>query len=260
MVSKLDKRRKKILDILSKVPISSTQHLADETGVSNETMRKDLDALADDGIIIKVHGGVALVTGSLSEIPFDLRVSQHANEKKAIAQKAVKLIAPQDVLILEGCTTNLELAKELLLNIELLETLIIITNSFPIASIFDGGRKCKKMFFLGGWVSPQQYSCRSPQTILLLKDFHVSKAFLSGAALSNDFVLSGYYDEDIAFQKAALDATQRAILMIDHSKFEQTAIFSIAPLSRFDFLITDKKLSKESLIYLEEHQITYIPT
>ena len=60
MNSKLDKRRKEILNILARVPISSTQQLAEDTGVSNETMRKDLDALADEGLIVKVHGGVAL--------------------------------------------------------------------------------------------------------------------------------------------------------------------------------------------------------
>ena len=53
MISKLDKRRKQILAILSKVPISSTQQLANLTKVSNETMRKDLDALSDEGLIVK---------------------------------------------------------------------------------------------------------------------------------------------------------------------------------------------------------------
>lgn len=258
MASKLDTRRKKILTLLGEVPLSSTQQLAEEIGVSTETMRKDLDILAENGMILKVHGGVALASGQVSEIPFDLRATHHAREKRIIAKSAVKLVCPEDIIILESCTTNLELAKELLAIPELLESLIIITNSFSIASVFDGGRKCKKMFFLGGWVHPQQYSCRSSQTITQLKQFHVSKAFLSGAALSDNFIVSGYYDEDVAFQKAALAAAQESILMIDHSKFEQTAIFSIAPLSKFDYLITDKKLDDKDIDYLSEHGINYI--
>lgn len=258
MISKLDKRRKEILNLLANVPISSTQQLAEETGVSNETTRKDLDALADEGLILKVHGGVALAGSTVAEIPFDLRATQHAAEKRAIAKSAVKLLQQEDIVILESCTTNLELAKELVLLPELLETLIIITNSFSIASIFDAGHKCKKMFFLGGWVNPHQFSCRSHQTISLLKEFHVSKAFLSGAALSEHYILAGYYDEDVAFQKAALEATQKSILMIDHSKFNQAAIFSVAPLSTFDYLITDKELSERSHSYVKAHGITYI--
>ena len=159
---------------------------------------------------------------------------------------------------MESCTTNLELAKELVLDPELLETLIIITNSFAIASTFDGGRKCKKMFFLGGWVHTQQFSCLSYQTVSLLKEFHVTKAFLSGAALSENYIVTGYYDEDVAFQRALLAATQKSILMIDHSKFNHAAVFSVAPLADFDYLITDKELSEEALSYINEHDITYI--
>lgn len=258
MADKLDKRRKKILHLLEKVPISSTQQLAEETGVSTETMRKDLDALAEEGLITKVHGGVALSTASAAEIPFDLRTAQHAEEKKAIAKLGVQLILPDDILVLESCTTNLELAKKLVLAPELPESLIVITNSFSIASVFDGGRKCKKLFFLGGWVNPLQFSCRSSHTVSLLKDFHVSKAFLSGAALSGNYVLSGYYDEDVAFQKAALSAAQETILMMDHSKFNKTAILSVAPLSKFDCLITDRDLPKEFLKYLNKHALRYL--
>ncbi|MDL2301746.1 DeoR/GlpR family DNA-binding transcription regulator [Lachnospiraceae bacterium OttesenSCG-928-D06] len=258
MISKLDKRRNEILSILSQIPISSTQQLAEETGVSTETMRKDLDFLAEEGLILKVHGGVALTGGNTAEIPFDLRATKNSAAKKRIAQNAATLIESQDVIVLESCTTNLELAKELVNYPELLESLIIITNSFSIASIFDGGRKCKKMFFLGGWVNPTQYSCRGHQTTITLQEFHVSKAFLSGAALSKDFILSGYYDEDIAFQKAAFHAAHKTVLMIDHSKFDQTAIFSVAPLSDFNYLITDKKLSKEALDYLSTHKVSYI--
>lgn len=258
MNSKLDKRRKEILNILARVPISSTQQLAEETGVSNETMRKDLDALADEGMILKVHGGVALAGGAVAEIPFDLRATHYAAEKRAIASSAIRLLQPKDIIILESCTTNLELAKELVMLPDLLETLIIITNSFAIASTFDGGRKCKKMFFLGGWVHTQQFSCLSYQTASLLKEFHVSKAFLSGAALSENYIVTGYYDEDVAFQRAMLEAAQKSILMIDHSKFNQAAVFSVAPLADFDYLITDRELSGEALDYMNTHNITYI--
>lgn len=258
MSSKLDKRRMQILSILSDVPISSTQQLAEAAKVSNETMRKDLDMLSDEGLIIKVHGGVALANSNVNEIPFDLRATKNIEQKKRIAKKAISLIEVGDTIILESCTTNLELAKELAQNPELLETLIIITNSFSIASVFDGGRKCEKMFFLGGWVNPKQYSTMGHKTAAMLKDFHVSKAFLSGAALSRQFILTGYYDDDVEFQKNALTAAGKVILMIDSSKFEQTAIFNVAPLSMVTYLITDKELTKEEHSYVKENKILYM--
>ncbi len=258
MISKLDKRRNDILTILSKVPISSTQQLAEEINVSSETIRKDLDFLAEEGLILKVHGGVALAGANVAEIPFDLRTVKNAEAKKAIAKKAIALIDYQEIIILESCTTNLELAKELDHHPELLETLTIITNSFSIASIFDGGKKCKRLFFLGGWVNTKQYSCKGTQTTNTLNNFHVSKAFLSGVALSDDFILSGFYEDDVAFQKATIKAAHESILLLDYSKFNKTAIFSIAPINAFDTLITNKILSEEEQEQLFQNKVNYI--
>jgi DeoR/GlpR family transcriptional regulator of sugar metabolism len=245
MAGKPDMRRKKILDILAWAPISSPIQLAEIVKVSSETMRKDLDALALEGLIIKVHGGVALSNMTAGEIPFDLRTTINAEEKKRIAQGALCLIQKNDSILLESCTTNLELAKALTLEPELSETLVVITNSFSIATVFEGGRKCQKLFFLGGWVHPAQYSVLGYQTAKMLGDFHVDKAFISGAALSEDLVLTGYYDDDVIFQKGAIASAKESVLMIDSSKFGKAAILSVARLSELDYLVTDKVFDKE---------------
>jgi DeoR/GlpR family transcriptional regulator of sugar metabolism len=244
MAGKPDIRRKKILDILARAPISSPTQLAETVKVSSETMRRDLDALALEGLITKVHGGVAL-SMTVSEIPFDLRATMNAEGKKRIAQAALRLIQKNDSVLLESCTTNLELAKALTLAPELLETLVVITNSFSIAAVFDGGRTCQKLFFLGGWVHPAQYSVLGYQTAKMIGGFHVNKAFISGAALSKDLILTGYYDDDAAFQKRAIASARESVLMIDSSKFGQTAVLSVARLSELDYLVTDKIFDKE---------------
>jgi DeoR/GlpR family transcriptional regulator of sugar metabolism len=259
-MTKPEKRRKQILSILADVPISSTQQLAETIGVSNETIRKDLDFLSKEGKILKVHGGVSLTTGNINEIPFDLRAAKNASQKKAIAHQAVSLIQKEDTILLESCTTNLELAKALLLLPEILETLTIVTNSFAIMSLLEGGQRCKHIFFLGGWVNPSQHSTIGHKTAMLLKDFHVSKAFLSGAALSTQFILTGYYQDDVEFQQTALSAAQEIILMIDSSKFGQTAVFSVTQLSNFDYLITDKVLSSSEIAYLTSANVKYLMT
>jgi DeoR/GlpR family transcriptional regulator of sugar metabolism len=245
MAGKPDMRRKKILNILARAPISSPTQLAETVKVSSETMRKDLDALALEGLIIKVHGGVALTNMTASEIPFDLRVTMNAEGKKRIARGALCLIQKNDSILLESCTTNLELAKALTLEPELPETLVVITNSFSIATVFEGGRKCRKLFFLGGWVHPAQYSVQGYQTVKMLGDFRINKAFISGAALSEDLILTGYYDDDVAFQKSAIASAKESILMIDSSKFGQAAVLSVARLSDLDYLVTDKVFDEE---------------
>lgn len=238
-------RRQQILNALKQSPICSPLQLAEMTGVSTETIRKDLDALSANGQIIKVHGGVALAATDTHEIPFDLRVTQHAAEKAAIAKAALQLVVPDDVIILEGCTTNLELARALTANLELLESLVVITNSLPIAALFGSGYMCHKFFFLGGWINPLQYNSHGNQTAAMLEGFHLNKAFLSGAALSDDYVISAYYDDDLLFQRAAMKAAKQTVLMLDHSKFGQSAILAVAPLSEVDYLVSDKRLSTQ---------------
>jgi DeoR/GlpR family transcriptional regulator of sugar metabolism len=258
MAGKPDMRRKKILDILARAPISSPTQLAEAVKVSSETMRKDLDALALEGLIIKVHGGVALSV-TASEIPFDLRVAMNAEGKKRIAQAALCLVQKNDSILLESCTTNLELAKALTLESELTETLVVITNSFSIATVFEGGRRCQKLFFLGGWVHPAQYSVLGYQTAKMLDDFRVNKAFISGAALSEDLILTGYYDDDVVFQKRAIASAKESVLMIDSSKFGQAAILSVARLSELDYLVTDKVFDKEERKAIVQTGIKTVP-
>lgn len=187
-----------------------------------------------------------LAATTTAEIPFDLRATRHAEEKKKIATAAIQLISPGDAIILESCTTNLELAKALTANSELLETLVVITNSIAITSVFESGRRCSKLFLLGGWVNADQYAAHGNHTATMLKDFHVNKAFISGAALSENYILTGFYDDDVIFQKTAIEAAKQTVLMLDYSKFEQTAILSVAHLSNIDYLVTDKKLDSQA--------------
>lgn len=250
MSDKLQVRRNLILKALAQIPVCTIRHLSEITKVSTETVRKDLDFLANEGVIIKVHGGAALAN-STGTIPFGERAVRHAKEKKLIVKSALPLIAPGDTIILESCTTNLELAKLLLLNPELLKSLIIITNSFPITELFENGNKCRGLFFLGGWASAGQRNTYGYQTSLMLKEFHIGKSFLSGAALSSKNILSAYYENDALFQKSAINAADKTVLMIDHSKFEKTGVFSVADLSEIDYLISDKPLTSDEQSEME---------
>lgn len=258
MKSKSNIRKNTILNILSRVPISSTQELAKSTGVSKETIRKDLDVLANEGLIIKMHGGVAIAAPNAAEITFDARIKKNVAAKRKIAKVAITLITENETLILESCTTNVELTKALLTCPDLLSTLSIITNSFTIATLLEGGRLCQSLFFLGGQVNPAEHCCQGQLTVSMLTQFHVSKAFLSGASLSEQFMLTGYNEYDIAFQKNAITAAEQTILMVDHRKFSSPAVYSVCNISSVDYLITDKSLKSADLETLKNLQVQYL--
>lgn len=257
MSNKLQQRREKILELLSGVPISSTQQLAIATDVSSETVRKDLDALAEEGHIIKMHGGVALAN-TVSAMPFDLRAKENAEQKMKIGVAAAKLVEKGDAILMENSTSSMELAKSLMLDAEFLQTLVVVTNSFAIASLFSNGMRCQKLFFLGGWANLDEHATHGYQTVKMMEEANVNKAFISGAAFNDQLVVTGYYDDSVSFQQAALRCSEKAVLMLDSSKFDRTAFFTVSHLSSMDFLVTDKALSRDQALKIAALNVSYI--
>lgn len=244
-MSKVQTRQIKILSLLSATPISTNAQLAEALQVSLETIRKDLKAMSDQGLVLLVHGGVALCDTHHNGPAYHVRESLHAVEKSSIGKAASKLIAPGDSLILESSTTTVELTKALLAMSELLSTLVIVTNSFRIASLLSSEAQCRRLFFLGGWVNPTEQLSSGLCTTKALTDFHVDKAFLSGAALSDSLMLTGFYDDDISFQKAAMAAAKETVLMIDSSKFYTASVLQVTHVSALHYLVTDKQFTGE---------------
>lgn len=260
MKQTLKSRRGQILDLLSKVPLSSTVELAELTQVSCETVRKDLEALAKANLIVKVHGGVALADKSPTDSSFDSRSSANILQKTVIAKAAANLIDEGDTIVLEGSTTCMELAKALLYRPELLKSLTILTNSLTIASLFNDGQLCAGLFYLGGWLNPREHSCRGVHTVGLLKDFFVDKAFISGAAIMEDLVLRSYLQDDMLFQRQAAQSSSICVLMMDSSKFDKSALYSVCHVNTLQILVTDIGLDTEYHDMLLKEHTRYINT
>ena len=195
---KQEERRQKILNILTMVPIATVLELADQLDVTPETIRKDLTELAAAGEIVRIHGGAALAGDTDGSVPYMAR----AEEKN------------------------------------LLKTLTIVTNSFHIASILEMGELCSKFFFLGGRMSSSEQLARGPLTVDFMKKFCVNKAVLSGAALGEKLSVSAYYENDRIFQKTAMECADQTILLLDSSKYPESAVMEVAHLTDFDYLVT----------------------
>lgn len=249
-MSKIEHRHKKIVDYLSSTPIATIIELAEYLDVSHETIRKDLNTLAEKNLVARVHGGVALAGKGSTSTSYDIRTNINLEKKAKIAFAASRLISPGDSIILESSTTNTELSKILLSNEELLKTLIIITNSFKIASMFDANQSCSRLFFLGGWSNFSEHSTYGQFTIKALNAFKANKAFISGAALNKDFVLTGYDDDDIQFQKQAIRSASSSILLIDSSKLNCTALLTVCDCKSFDYIVTDSNFTPD-----DEHKL-----
>lgn len=166
------------------------------------------------------------------------------------------------MILLENSTTSLALARELAKNKELLDSLTIVTSSFKIAAQLDDTFKETKtscrLFFIGGWTNFGQHGTFGLHAIETLQSIHVTKAFLSGAAVDENLRLSGYNDEDVAFQKSAIVYSQQVILMIEKGKFPKSGFSNVGSIEDVDYIVTDIDLNDEYKRQLEAANVQLV--
>lgn len=259
-MNKTEERYYGIIEILKLNPIVTVADFAECLSVSPETIRKDLNVLAEKGLVMRIHGGAALAGDKTAIPPLKPQEDVHQKEEKALAYATCKLLSPGDSIIIESSTAMVELVKILVERKELLETLTIVTNSVHIVTLLDMGRLCARLFLLGGWMKESRQSTQGQLTAGELKNFHVDKCLLSGAALGKNLVLTSFYEDDMLFQKQAMRSASQTILLMDACRYPSTAVIAVAPLTQFDRLITNITFDEEQQEKLgnSKLKITYI--
>lgn len=254
-MNKAEERYREIIETLKNNSIVTVTEFAKQLSVSPETIRKDLSTLAEQGVIVRIHGGAALSNERMVSIPFQFRETVHKEEKRELARAACDFIEPGDSLIVESSTTMVELVKVLLETPDLLKTLVIVTNSFHIMTLLEMGKLCARTFFLGGWMNAEEQATQGQLTVEELKGFHVDKCLLSGAALGKNLILSSYYEDDMRFQKQAVKSSARSILLLESGKYPSAAVLSVAPVESFDDLVTNIEFGKSDLEKLKNSKM-----
>lgn len=218
-------------------------------GVSTMTIRRDVDALASQGSVLKTLGGVqkAKAPFNLYETSLGSRLAIHIPEKRAIAAKAIELLDPNKTIYLDGSSTCLEFAKQIAQKIE---GLTIITNS-ALACIELGQSPRNTVVGVGGQYDHDSSSFVGPSSEDLIKRYYVDMAFFSTKGLIVD---EGTFESSVAtFRLKEIMANQsgRVVLLADHSKFGQRALCKVLDMEQIDTIITDDQTSRADLDRLE---------
>lgn len=251
-MDRLQERRRRIVETLARLPLATVSDLSRETNVSKETIRKDLAALEEAGVVERIHGGAALASREASgNLPYERREGVHSAEKLRIAHAARALIAPGDAVLLEGSTTGTALGHALAEAPELLQTLTVVTNSIHIVELLRFGRLCQRLLCLGGWLSPEEGTAGGALLLDQLAQVHVDKAFISGAALNRDLELFAHFEDDMRFQRQAIASAETAVLMVDSGKYPASGVLSVGSAADFSHLVTDIDFDPPALERLE---------
>jgi DeoR/GlpR family transcriptional regulator of sugar metabolism len=231
-------RRGRLLDLIRVRGFAALDELVRELGVSESTVRRDLDALEEQGAAKRTHGGVLYAGGMPRLAEFDERQPAHWAAKRAIAATAAEIIADGETVLLDGGTTTYEVARLLVGR-----SLQVVTNSLPVANLFASESR-SDLVLLGGYVSPRTGVCLGPYANELLGRLHVTTTVLSAAGIAEE----GLFNAHLLLaetEQAMLRAAGRVIVVADSSKFGRKSLTLVAALSEIDVVVSDDGLGDD---------------
>ena len=231
-------RRSRLLDLIRVRGFAALEELVRELGVSESTVRRDLDALEEQGAAKRTHGGVLYAGGMPRLAEFDERQPANWAAKRAIAAKAADVIGDGETVLLDGGTTTYEVARLLVGR-----SLQVVTNSLPVANLFASESR-SDLVLLGGYVSPRTGVCLGPYANELLGRLHVTTTVLSAAGIAEE----GLFNAHLLLaetEQAMLRAAGRVIVVADSSKFGRKSLTLVAPLAEIDAFVSDDGLADD---------------
>jgi DeoR/GlpR family transcriptional regulator of sugar metabolism len=243
-------RQAHILDRIREDGAVKVADLVRELGVSDMTVRRDLEVLHILGLLEKVHGGATTASeGSLFEPGFAAKSALQEREKSAIASAAARLIEPGSAIALSAGTTTHALARRL----AEIPGLTVVTNSVPVADVLYRSGRPDHMIILTGGVRTPSDALVGPFAVAALRTVHLDQVFMGvhGMETRTGFTTPNILEAET--DRALVEAGRRLIVLADHTKWGVIGISSFARLDQADVLITDSGLAGDAHSELAAH-------
>ncbi len=234
-VNDISPRMGKILHLVRAQGFVSIEALAERFKVTPQTVRRDINALCDQDLLRRYHGGAGLPS-SVENAPYGARQVMNLTEKSAIAYELAKHIPNRASLFINIGTTTEAVAQALLQH----EGLRIITNNLNVASILSGNPDFE-VILAGGVVRSRDRGIVGEATIDLIRQFKVDYGIIGISCVEEDGTLLDYDYREVRVAQAIIGNSRKVILVADHSKFNRTAMVRLGHISQVDMLITDKR-------------------
>lgn len=231
---KISKRHAAILGRLQHLGTATIVELASQLAVSDETIRRDAAVLEQKGEVLKLHGALTL-PHLAGEAPFERRLRENADAKRAIAKFATSLVADGDSLMLDTGTTTSIFAQELRIK----SNLTIVTNSSDIArtlATVNGNT----VYMAGGALKGDNGAAFGPSAVDFMSRFRVRHAFISIGAINAEGALMDADLSEAAVASMALSRAEHRVVLTDSSKFGKTALVNVSGFDGVDRLITEQ--------------------
>jgi DeoR/GlpR family transcriptional regulator of sugar metabolism len=247
------KRRQSLLDILRKQPGLRVPELAVTLSVSEGTVRNDLNALEQQGLLMRVHGGAVLhQQDQFQNNSFIRRHQQNPAAKFAIAREAAGLVNDGDSILLDASSTAYYLAQALSER----QRLRVMTNGFQVAREL-AQNTANMVILIGGIVNNESSSVTGLLSEHIIEELHIQKAFLSCSGFSLERGMTEVHLAEAQLKRKVIESSQELFALVDASKFGKEDLTSFARPEKITRLFTDQHLSSDWLERLRQAGIEF---
>ena len=237
-------------EILNKLRVEQrvlVSELAAHYGVTEETIRRDLDKLEKEGYATKTYGGAIWGNSTKTDLSYTIRNKTNVDAKRTIAQLVAANVVDGDHIMLDDSSTSLYIAKQLKEKKEL----TVITNSVQIVvelSDVEGW----SILSTGGRLKPDTMALIGAQCHEMIHNYHVDKVILSCKGIDPSGGITDSSEDHSATKQAMMGAANQRILALDYSKFDKISFIKIADLAEMDCIVTNRRPSRQWMQLFEQ--------
>jgi DeoR family transcriptional regulator of aga operon len=237
----IEERRQYIVGLTRKNGRVLVEELSESLGISRITIRKDLDYLQGQGLLMRTHGGALLPgNGALADPSLQEKEGRHSQEKQRIAAAAASLVDEGQCILLDSGTTTTAIAKAL----KRFSHLTIITNAVNIAGELSGTDF--EVLLTGGSLRKNSFSLVGPLAEDMLHEMHADILFLGVDGFDMDVGLTTPNLMESRVNRAMVKASSLVVAVCDSTKFNRRSLSKIADATAIHHVITDSGLPPET--------------
>jgi DeoR family transcriptional regulator, glycerol-3-phosphate regulon repressor len=227
-------RQLTLLSVVQSQGSVTVEQLADQLGVTLQTVRRDVQRLADEGLLARFHGGVRVPGSTVENIAHQQRENLNAQGKARIARSVASKVPNGCSLVLNIGTTTEAIARALLQHTDLR----VITNNLNVATILSANVHCE-VIVVGGVVRSRDKGIVGEAAIDFIRQFKVDIALIGISGIESDGTLRDYDYREVKVSQAIIAHAREVWVAADSSKFNRPAMVEVAHVSQIDRLFTD---------------------
>lgn len=246
-------RQKKILEMLSNDGAVMVSRLSSELGVTEETVRRDLEKLEAQELLRRTHGGALPMESGSYELSLEKRKSLNVEAKQELARKAAQYIAMGDTIFLDASTTTFYIAKE----IRNMKNVTVITNSIRVINELSGIDGIK-VIAVGGIVSNNQSLVGAMTENYITENYFADKMFFSSKGIGENAVILEGNEQECFIKQRMIKNSRIRYYLCDKSKIGRVGYMRLSSFEDVDYLITDQDITGTLKAAIDEYNVKIV--